>query len=289
MNEVRERLSEKVARESPLLINAKRNEVLLALHSVRFALTRHLVALLDQQPSNASRLLGRLYCHRYVDRMPQLVRHGPGAPALVYTLGVLGQEYIAELHGTPLEDRPRTAQPVSTYFLEHYLAIADVYVALQLATRAAGLWLTWYNDVEAVLPYIQGSQERKFSPDALFWLTGPQLLTTLVFLEVDRSTESLQRWKGKLDAYQGYFESPTGFQRQFGERRPARVLLLVTARSEGRAQSLLHHTKEVWQGKWERQSFRLGMAVHDHGQLSPQGILTLNWTGLDRRPFRLVE
>ncbi|MBN1954379.1 MAG: replication-relaxation family protein [Anaerolineae bacterium] len=288
MDERKERLSEKAARKSPLLINAKRNEVLLALHSVRFALTRHLVALLDQQPSNASRLLGRLYRHRYVDRMPQLVRHGPGAPALVYTLDILGNEYIAELHGTPAEDRPRAGQPVSTYFLEHYLAIADVYVALQIAARVAGLCLTWYNEIEAVLPYVQGIEERKLSPDALFWLAGSQILTTLVFLEVDRSTESLQRWQGKLETYQGYFVSPTGFQRQFRER-PARVLVLVTARSEGRVQSLLRHTREAWQGNWERQSFRLGVAVHDHGQLSPERILTLDWKGLDQRPFKLVE
>ncbi len=288
MDERKERLSEKAARKSPLLINAKRNEVLLALHSVRFALTRHLVALLDQQPSNASRLLGRLYHHRYVDRMPQLVRHGPGAPALVYTLDVLGQEYIAELHGAAPEERPRAGQPVSTYFLEHYLAIADVYVALRLASGAAGFQLTWYNEVEAVCPYTQGSGERRLSPDALFWLAGPHFLTTLVFLEVDRSTESLQRWQGKLQDYAGYFLSPAGFPRQFRER-PARVLVLVTARSEGRARSLLHHTAQAWQGQWEHQPFRLGVAVHDPEQLSPQRILALPWTGLDRRPFQLVE
>jgi hypothetical protein len=52
MDETKERLSEKAARKSPLLINTKRSEVLLALHAIRFALTRHLVALLGLRPSN---------------------------------------------------------------------------------------------------------------------------------------------------------------------------------------------------------------------------------------------
>lgn len=288
MSEPASRLSEKEARRNPLVINDMRRRVLDLLRQTRFALTQHFVVTLGISRSNLSRLLGPLYRHHYLDRMPQLVRHGPGAPALVYTLGILGQEYIAELHGVPPEDRHRRpARPISAYFVEHYLAIADIYVALQAAAREHGLTLLWSNEVEARRPFQSRAEDRVLAPDGILWLGGPKLLTTLVLLEVDRSTESLQRWQGKLRDYQDYFTAPGGFAAQY--ERPPRVLVLVTTRSAERARSLRSHTARVWQQQWAGYPFRMGFAVHDPLLLNPVGILALPWTGLDGKLFRLVE
>jgi hypothetical protein len=59
--------------------------------------------------------------------------HSAGAGPYPGRLG--GQVHRRAARDAP--GRPPASRPAATYFLEHYLAIADVYVALLLATRAA--------------------------------------------------------------------------------------------------------------------------------------------------------
>ena len=169
------RLSEKEARADLLYVDERARTILLALHAVRFVTGPLVLGLLGIHPSNVSRRLNALYHHRYLERMPHLVQRSTGSPRHVYTLDVLGREYVEEATGCVDERQRRPDRPASAYFIEHYLAIAAplesplqpgavpsreiassgrptgangaVYVALQVAARAAGLSLAWLNEV----------------------------------------------------------------------------------------------------------------------------------------------
>ena len=281
------RLSEKEARADLLYIGERDRTILLALHAVRFVTSPLVLPLLGINPSNVNRRLNALYRHRYLDRMPHLVQRGTGAPRHVYTLDVLGREYVEAATGCVDERQRRPDRPASAYFIEHYLAIAEVYVALQVAVRAAGLSLVWLNEVEAAHRYtLPSGEERRLEPDGVFLLGGPGVVPTTVFLEVDRSTESAQQWQRKVGDYSAYFLAREGFLAQWSTW-PPRLLILVTVLRPARVEFLRRSTVEEWAVALRGEKLPIGFAVHDEVRAS--GILEQPWTGLDGQLFRLVE
>lgn|GEM_PF-2049478 len=281
------RLSEKEARAAPFCLDDRDHTILLALHAVRFITAPLVLALLGIHPSNVSQRLKALYRHRYVERMPHMVQRGTGAPRHVYTLDVLGQEYVEAVTGCPDGRRRRADRPASTYFIEHYLAIAELYVALQVAVQKAGLSLVWLNEVEAAYRYtLPSGQERRLEPDGVFLLGGPGVTPTTVFIEVDRSTEWAQQWQRKVRDYSAYFLAREGFLAQWSTW-PPRLLILVTVLRPARVEFLRRYTAGEWAVARRGEILPIGFAVHD--QVCSGDILEQSWTGLDGQVLRILE
>ena len=272
--------------QTPLLLNARQREILHTLHTTRFVSTRQLATLLSRGLSTISRLLQPLRILHYVKRLDQVTHCPQGADCAVYTLGPAGIEYVAAEFGVPERLRRRRAErAASPLFVDHYLAIADVYIALARATQTAGLDLEWHNELEADFSYRYGREEYRLSPDAIFWLDGATIPLTVAFLEVDRTTESLKQWGQKLGDYARYARTQA-ICAQWG-RCPPRVLLLVTTLSPDRAETLRRYTAIKWRDKPATRLFRVGFVVH--AEVRPEQVLALPWQGLDDKMFRLIE
>jgi hypothetical protein len=280
------RLSEKEARNNPLILDKAYHQIILALHATRFLLTKQVTTLIGLNQSSAHRRLTRLYVHRYVDRHPWPV---PGNHRHTYTLDRLGIGYAAYAAGVPEKElRKRQTREVSPYFLQHYLDIADIYVALTVAVKTTDTSLTWRSEVEASDHYkLSSGRNRKLEPDAVFALTGPGIISTLVFLEVDRATESVRQWSQKLRDYNDYFLSGQVARRW---PLPPRVLVLVTTPDLKRLERLRRFTAggDRWQARMGGAQIPIGFTVHE--ALQPGRILGLPWAGLEEgESLRLVE
>lgn len=272
-----DRLSEKEARRRAFLPNQGDRTILLALLATRVISTAQVVTLLAVTQPAAHKRLTRLYGHRYLDRQDWDRRH-------VYSLDTLGIEYLAEVTGGDGDALRRyRAHDVSRFFLDHAVAVGDVYVALTLAARARGLTLAWRNEIGAADHYIPPSgEEHKLEPDAVFTLTGPGIPATLAFLEVDRATESWQKWAQKVQDYNAYFLAG-----RFARTWPAaeRVLLLATAPDGRRIESLREFIARRWQARLRNVPVPVGLTVQEAIRGDP---LTIPWVGLDGRSFCLA-
>ncbi len=267
----------KEARPAGLFLGPADRDLLLTLYATRFLTVPQACRLLARAQPTVQQRLTRLYNHHYLNCQLWGFRRA-------YTLDTLGLEYVAVATGIPLEQRQRP-RPVSPYFLDHYIAVADVYVALTLACRREGLTLTWRNEVEAADHYeYPAGVAQKLEPDALLTVVGTGMTSLLAFLEVDRATESWQKWAQKLRDYQAYFLSG-----RFVERRqvPPRVLVLVSVPDDRRLEALRTFTAERWNVRLAGEAVPLGLTVHP--ALTPQRILQLPWAGLAERSFRLQE
>jgi Replication-relaxation len=121
-----------------------------------------------------------------------------GSTGWVYSLGPAGQRLIqldANQRGTARIRKPWTP---STMFLRHSLDVAEVYVQLVEAARRRDFTLTTFETEPACWwPDGLGSW---LKPDALVVLSTAAY-DELVWLEIDRGTESLPTMKRKLTAY----------------------------------------------------------------------------------------
>jgi hypothetical protein len=91
---------------------------------------------------------------------------------------------------------------------------------------------------------------------------------------------------GKLESYRSYIFAPEGLVAQHGPL-PPRILLLVTVLSQARADNLRHCTAEAWRTSRAKEVLQVGFALH--GQVCAEGILQVEWVGLDGRRFWLGE
>lgn len=268
-----DRLSEKEARAVGISLSEADRKVLLALYACRLLTASQCERLLRMSQSNTLRRLTRLYRNRFVDRRKW-------GPFYTYHLDTLGEEYIVQATGLSLENvRPRFT---STFFLEHSLAVADVYIALSLAAEEAGLMLSWRNTAEAADHYEVSGRTRKLEPDAVIGLAGSNI-GLLAFLEVDRATESWQKWSQKIRDYGDYFLSG-----RFAERWKAtrRVLVLVTTPDLRRLEALRNFISDRWQAGFLGKPVPIGFAVHEAA--IGDRILEVPWESIEGT-FRLVE
>ncbi|MCA9904045.1 MAG: replication-relaxation family protein [Anaerolineae bacterium] len=199
--------------------------------------------LLGLAQSTVQRLLRRLYDHRYLDRVFLPITRFGSSPALY----ILDKEGIALLRRMGVEDF--TAIPgkdLSSLFLEHTLAINEVRIAIAQACEAHGWtlaqWLT-ENELKADYDRVYVKGERRsvaLVPDSFFSIYVPEKGTTHCFLELDRGTMTLKRFRDKVAAYVSYYKNG-GFKQRFGAQG-FRVLTVVDGVGRGRTDSLVQMT-----------------------------------------------
>jgi hypothetical protein len=160
----------------------------------------------------------------------------------VYLAGEAAVPLLAERSGLPVaavKERLREDARASAALLPHDLAVNDVRIGLTLGLRSAdGAGLeTWLNARECYDAY---RPDRSLRPDGYFRFVWRDLVHSF-FLEVDRGTVSLSRFRAKVERYLEYRDSGA-YEARYGLTR---FRVLVTAPTEARLAHLLEATREA--------------------------------------------
>ncbi len=147
-----------------------------------------------------------------------------GAKAL-YSLSPKGAAYVGVRERGP--QRRHDAALVGDLFVEHQLAVNDLYCAFKTQSLPGVSLRKWRFFLEPLTPNI------RLIPDAYLELETPSGISS-VFLELDRGSESLKVWKEKVRNYLQYAVSEA-FTKEFSQTR---FRVLVVAPSERRMQSI---------------------------------------------------
>jgi Replication-relaxation len=200
-------------------------ETLHSVHLLRVATREQLERLHFGQTSMARHRLKLLYHNSYLDRLPMLTDQGVWAWRPVYRLAKKGAELVAKEQGVEASklawwrkgfDAEKRRGVASALFVEHWLKINDVRIAVTLAAKHWGFQVEqWLDEAQLksrqqkgyVTVHRQGGQGIKVAvvPDGYFVLNLGKRRAHF-FLELDLATMSNPRWRGKVLAYLRYLE-----------------------------------------------------------------------------------
>ncbi len=224
------------AARPPMRLTDRDREVICAVHACRLLRGDQIAALFFGSRSTAQARLSRLFQHEYLERhFLSTVSGGPASSPALYTLGKRGVEVLVTDMGLERSDihvPPRGA--LGWRQVEHLLAVNDVRVAITRAAKAQGWDLEEWRDAAAfradpdytVVADKKGKKQRKpVLPDGYFCLDTPRGKARC-FLEVDRGTEALARFRPQVRVYQAYTASG-GYQARF-QAKSLRVLVVTT-------------------------------------------------------------
>ncbi len=210
--------SSDVATKRPSYVTARRltslerslferdRQVLATLARVRVATAHQLYQLhfegVTRRQGRAS--LASLADRRLITRLPRVVGGvRAGSTGYVYTLDVAGQRLMRPDH-----DRSQRPWSVGRAFLDHSLAVTEVYVQLALAQRDGRLRLADFSTEPTCWRRFhgQGGVRLVLKPDAAARLVLGQYEDRW-FLEVDRGTESSTAIARKCELYRRYWQA----------------------------------------------------------------------------------
>jgi len=189
-------------------------QILQTVSAFRFLTTRQLArqhfALSDPAgviPRNANSALARLReLHLLINLQRRIGGVRAGSGGHVWQITDLANRLLTERLGQPVGPRIRHHEP-STMFLDHTLAIAEVVITLQEASRADVKIQRLQLEPECWRPYLGAHGEtRTLKPD----LASTSLyagFTDFYFWEVDRATEAPNRVFKKCLQYQEHRRS----------------------------------------------------------------------------------
>ena len=219
-------------------LTARDRQVVQAVYFHRFLRQDQLQTLLFPSSWSAQYRLVRLYQHGFLNRVFTPVQFGSGRP--VYCLDDRGADLIAADLGLDRQaiSWNRKHNRIGGPFLEHTLAVNDVWIALQLASRRRSCQIeTWLDESELKRQHGRKDQRvpvrgadgrtRKVAVIAdgyfvLHW-SGKR---AHFFLEVDRATIANKRWMQKIRAYIEYYRSGK-YQARY-QARSLRILTVTT-------------------------------------------------------------
>ena len=234
----------KFAQKRPFLPTAQAGQVLLDLAVTQY-LTIGQVVRLYLSPNSlrfAQKRMSKLTAEGYCQQL-FLQRYKPsGSAARVFTLAEKGREYAVN-HDYPVAKhyRPSEEDERNPLYLDHAIAISDVYVSLKRWARqqpAVSVDEFFHERFLHGLPKVKvNGRERLVIPDAAAVLTEQaadgRYLHPLT-LEVDLGTEKQVKWREKILGLLAFAESP-GYRELFGT--DAIRIAVVTPDDEARAKS----------------------------------------------------
>jgi hypothetical protein len=189
--------------------------------------------------TNAQSRLARLFDLHYLDRKFLPMQLGVGRSPTLYVLARRGVELLRTERGYDSLKWFSDSTDFSDTFLQHTLAINEVYVAVALACRAHGFTLeSWQteNEVKADYDYVtletaRGKREQfPVVPDSVFSIVAHGRRHRCL-LELDRGTMESARFKDKVRAYIAYHTSGK-YQARYGSQS-MRVLTVISTISTG--------------------------------------------------------
>jgi len=236
----------------PMRLTDRDKRIVEAVYQLRF-LTRDQIKKLEFEEGSMTacqRRLSLLFHNGYLSAVHKPIPTGYGSSKRIYCLSKKGADLISYLYGER-EAREikwnKKQNQVENFFIEHTLAINDVRIAfLKAVLKTKDYDLFWFNekDVKAWKEKIEDPENPNktiaITPDAFFYLLG-QEKKAYYFLEVDRATESNQRWRNKVRGYVEYVNSGK-YQKRF-QTSALRVLTITT--SEERMTNLIQTTESV--------------------------------------------
>lgn len=159
--------------------------------------TNHIQALAFTDGTSASR---EEICRRTLRRLTrssliyrargQAGRAGGGSLPATYALTTAGERLLARREGrAPSRYRRRPAE-ASTALRAHQLAIADVHVALVIASRAAGYTVRWQGEPGCWWEFTGSAGRERLKPDGYVEIEGTGE-SRIAWLEVDQGTQSV--------------------------------------------------------------------------------------------------
>ena len=215
-------------------------------YDLRLLSQSQLERLLGRSASTVQRLLRRLYDHRYLERVFLPVAHFGSSPAL-YILDQQGVELLRRQGTEDFSTQP--SRSLSPMFLEHTLAINDFRIAATQAVEQCGWHITtWLTEGEIKADYdrVRIPSQRgtvALVPDGYFSICVPGRGTTHFFLELDRGTMTLQRFRDKVAAYVTYYKTGA-YSKRYGAQG-FRVLTVVAGASDRRVNNLADASSQV--------------------------------------------
>lgn len=192
--------------------------------------------------------LSKLYHNGYLERRAIPVIGGAASSPILYILDERGAEVLRSEFGIDVR-HPKKDKRLGVKFLEHTTDINTVRVAITVACREHGYQIVnWHDDMTLSADYdrvdipTSGRRTRSVpvTPDSYFALRVPQGVTHF-FLELDRGTMELRRFKRKIITYLYYYASG-GYERQY-QTKSLRVLTVTT--TPARLESLKETTEEA--------------------------------------------
>lgn len=207
--------------------------VLRLVYQYRLLSQRQLEALVGKSPAMVQRITRRLFDAEFLDRRFLPVLSRPQPRFFLYVLDRRGADLLRS-HGETEKIKlvPKDATPT---FLEHTFAINEVRIRVTLACQKNGFELvTWKGENEIKAGYdrvaVPGKAESvALVPDSYFVVKVPNKGTSHFFLELDRGTMDLDRFREKVEAYVSYQKSGA-FERRYSAKS-FRVLTIVDPRN----------------------------------------------------------
>lgn len=195
-----------------MVLTERDREIIRAVHENRFLRRDQIERLYFSTTAAANARLVALYQHRFLDRLYLPVELG--SSQAVYALDREGAALIAreeQLHLSQVTWR-RKHNRVEFFFLEHTVAVAELHVAFEVAIRERDdvALSQWKREAFLTREKLADPEDddRKLivAPDAFLGLSLPHG-KAYFFVEVDLGTETIERFRRKIIAYQEYWRS----------------------------------------------------------------------------------
>jgi hypothetical protein len=241
---------DRVKNPERLVLQLRDRDILVVVYTYRFLTSEQVQELFGFGCTRRVNIrLRRLFDNGYLSRSFLSTTRGSGKA--LYFLGPQGTAVVARELGldlTAVKNRMKCLSQLKEFFLCHALELNKVRISISQAVQSqAEMKLeTWISDNDCEQPYdvIVGGKEilRRFRPDGYFriWYHGKAYG---FFLELDRSTESLSRFKSKVQTYLE-FTRLGYYRRRFG-LNGFRVLVIAPTRE--RMKNLKQAVEQVTQ------------------------------------------
>lgn len=251
-----------VRRENPpgMVLQARDIDVIEAVHRFRILSQAQIAALFFGSRATAQYRLEKLYDHHFLDRRFLPVVLGQGRSPTLYILDRRGMELLRTERGYDELKWFGTSKDLKPEFLSHSLAINDVMVMIINACLANGFVLEQWqteNEVKAdydrvIVATSSGRRERMpVVPDSYFTILAYERRYPF-FLELDRGTMTLGRFKDKVRAYLTYYKSGA-YEKRYGSSAVRLLTVVASATSVGgkkRLANLKKATEELTTENW---------------------------------------
>lgn len=206
-------------------------QIIEAVHLYRVLRQDQMERLFFGSKAAAQRVLVRLYDHGFLDR--RFVPVISGRSPTFYVLDRRGAELLRAEMGYDELSWYHSSKDLKTDFLEHMLAINDVRIAFVRACERLNYPLvTWLGETELKADYdhvrVRGlARPVSVIPDGYFAIDTPRGRAHF-FLEIDRGTMTVGRFRTKAEAYISYYRSG-GYEARFSAKG-LRILTVTPGR-----------------------------------------------------------